>query len=105
VFAAGNVLTGKGNIKDSLDSGTEIGTLVAENYLGLTDAGPTISDVARQNAAAEATQVASAMDSRPKLPRERVDAVLAKVRARQHAVGYSGNYREWIAKVTPPDLQ
>ena len=25
VFAAGNVLTGKGNIKDSLDSGTEIG--------------------------------------------------------------------------------
>ena len=37
VFAAGNVLTGKGNIKDSLESGTEIGTLVAENYLGLTD--------------------------------------------------------------------
>src|SRR5262249_17473498 len=30
VFAAGNVLTGKGNIKDSLDSGTEIGTRVAE---------------------------------------------------------------------------
>ena len=26
VFAAGNVLTGKGNIKDSLESGTEIGT-------------------------------------------------------------------------------
>jgi NADPH-dependent glutamate synthase beta subunit-like oxidoreductase len=105
VFAAGNVLTGKGNIKDSLDSGTEIGTLVAENYLGLTDAGPTISDVARQNAAVEAAKAAAAMDSRPKLPRERVDAVLAKVRARQHAVGYSGNYREWIAKVTPPDLQ
>jgi ferredoxin--NADP+ reductase len=105
VFAAGNVLTGKGNIKDSLDSGTEIGTLVAENYLGLTDAGPTISDVARQNAAAEAAKAAAAMDSRPKLPRERVDAILAKVRARQHAVGYSGNYREWIAKVTPPDLQ
>ncbi len=104
VFAAGNVLTGKGNIKDSLESGTEIGTIVAENYLGLTDAGPTISDVARQNAAAEAEQAAAAMDSRPKLPRERVDAILAKVRARQHAVGYGGNYREWIAKVTPPDL-
>ena len=105
VFAAGNVLTGKGNIKDSLDSGTEIGTLVAENYLGLTDTGPTVSNVARENAAAEAAVVASAMDSRPKLARDRVDAVLAKVRARQHAVGYSGNYREWIAKVTPPDLQ
>jgi len=27
------------------------------------------------------------------------------VRARQLAVGYEGNYRDWIAKVTPPDLQ
>jgi len=105
VFAAGNVLTGKGNIKDSLDSGTEIGTLVAENYLGLSDGDVSLSDVARQNAAAEAERVASAMDARPMLSRERVDAILTKVRARQNAVGYSGNYREWIAKVTPPDLQ
>ena len=37
VFAAGNVLTGKGNIKDSLDSGTEVGTRIAEAYLGLSD--------------------------------------------------------------------
>ena len=36
VFAAGNVLTGKGNIKDSLESGTEIGIRVAEAYLGLS---------------------------------------------------------------------
>jgi len=34
-----------------------------------------------------------------------VDAILTKVRDRQKAVGYNGNYREWIAKVTPPDLQ
>jgi len=26
------------------------------------------------------------------------------VRERQRAVGFDGNYREWIAKVTPPDL-
>jgi ferredoxin--NADP+ reductase len=37
IYAAGNVLTGKGNIKDSLVSGTEIGTHVAEQYLGLSD--------------------------------------------------------------------
>jgi NADPH-dependent glutamate synthase beta subunit-like oxidoreductase len=105
VFAAGNVLTGKGNIKDSLESGTEIGTLVAENYLGLGDGPMTISDVARESAATEANQVASAMESRPELSRDRVEAVLAKVRERQRAVGYNGNYREWIAKVTPSDLQ
>src|SRR5580704_18024907 len=35
IYAAGNVLTGKGNIKDSLVSGTQIGIHVAERYLGL----------------------------------------------------------------------
>jgi ferredoxin--NADP+ reductase len=105
VFAAGNVLTGKGNIKDSLDSGTEIGTLVAESYLGLTEANIPLAEIARQNAEVEAGKIAAVMDKRPELSREQVDAILTKVRERQKAVGYSGNYREWIAKVTPPDLQ
>jgi NADPH-dependent glutamate synthase beta subunit-like oxidoreductase len=105
VFAAGNVLTGKGNIKDSLESGTEIGTLVAENYLGLSDDKLVLNELARQQAEAEAQKISAVMDSRPELSRDQVDAILAKVRERQKAVGYGGNYREWIAKVTPPDLQ
>jgi ferredoxin--NADP+ reductase len=105
VFAAGNVLTGKGNIKDSLESGTEIGTIVAEAYLGLTDAEVKLAENARHNAEIEAGKIASMMDKRPELSREQVDAILVKVRERQKAVGYGGTYREWIAKVTPSDLQ
>jgi hypothetical protein len=30
--------------------------------------------------------------------------LLQRVRERQRAVGYEGNYRQWIAKVTPADL-
>ncbi len=105
VFAAGNVLTGKGNIKDSLESGTEIGTIVAESYLGLNDKPLSLAEVVRQNVDAEAAKIGAAMDRRGDLSSEQVDAILAKVRARQQAVGYNGNYREWIAKVTPPDLQ
>src|SRR5262249_19087276 len=105
VFAAGNVLTGKGNIKDSLESGTEIGTIVAENYLGLGDERLVLTDQARQAAEAEAEKIAAVMEKRPELPRPQVDAILEKVRERQKAVGYDGNYREWIAKVTPSDLQ
>ena len=52
VFAAGNVLTGKGNIKDSLESGTEIGTRVAEAYLGLSGEELKIAEGARKEAAA-----------------------------------------------------
>jgi len=105
VFAAGNVLTGKGNIKDSLESGTEIGTIVAESYLGLTDAKVPLAEVARYNAEIEAEKIAAVMETRADVSRGQIDAILVRVRARQQAVGYHGNYREWIAKVTPSDLQ
>jgi hypothetical protein len=30
--------------------------------------------------------------------------VMRRVRERQRAVGYEGDYRAWIARVTPTDL-
>ncbi|HYK64264.1 MAG TPA: hypothetical protein VEY94_04915 [Patescibacteria group bacterium] len=105
VFAAGNVLTGKGNIKDSLESGTEIGTRVAEAYLGLSDEEPKIAEGARRDAAASGEKIAGALNARTKIAPEHVARLLGHVRKRQLAVGYDGNYRAWIAKVTPPDLQ
>ena len=105
VFAAGNVLTGKGNIKDSLESGTEIGTRVAEAYLGLSGEEPDLAGGARKEAAASGEKIAGAISTRSKMPADKVAEVLKRVRERQHAVGYEGNYRDWIAKVTPADLQ
>ncbi len=29
---------------------------------------------------------------------------MRRVRERQRAVGYEGNYRAWIARITPADL-
>jgi ferredoxin--NADP+ reductase len=105
VFAAGNVLTGKGNIKDSLESGTEIGVLVAESYLGLNGVDLPLGEGARKKADEEANKIITVMEARQQAQPAQVERVLAQVRARQQAVGYSGNYREWIARVTPPDLQ
>ncbi|HSU91502.1 MAG TPA: hypothetical protein VLI44_08625 [Sporolactobacillaceae bacterium] len=105
VFAAGNVLTGKGNIKDSLESGTEIGTRVAEAYLGLSNEELNLAEGARKEAAASAEKIAGAISTRDKISADKVADVLKRVRERQHAVGYEGNYRDWIAKVTPADLQ
>jgi len=104
VFAAGNVLTGKGNIKDSLDSGSEIGTRVAEAYLGLSGEELKIAEGARRDAAASGEKIAGALSARPKLAPEQVASLLRRVRERQQAVGYEGNYRAWLAKVTPADL-
>jgi NADPH-dependent glutamate synthase beta subunit-like oxidoreductase len=105
VFAAGNVLTGKGNIKDSLESGTEVGTRVAEAYLGLSGEELRIAEGARTAARAEAEKIAAVVDARPKLSAEEVEKVVHRLRERQQAVGYGGNYRDWIGKVTPADLQ
>ena len=105
VFAAGNVLTGKGNIKDSLESGTEIGTRVAEAYLGLSGEELNLAEGARKEAAASGEKIAGAISTRQKMPAEKVAEVLKRVRERQRAVGYEGSYRDWIAKVTPADLQ
>ncbi|MGO9602295.1 MAG: hypothetical protein ACLQAT_02625 [Candidatus Binataceae bacterium] len=104
VFAAGNVLTGKGNIKDSLESGTEVGTRVAEAYLGLSDESLALAEGARREAHAEAQTIANAIEAREKLTADGVEKIISRVHERQRTVGYEGNYRDWIAKVTPSDL-
>ena len=104
VYAAGNVLTGKGNIKDSLESGTFVGIHVAESYLGLNGDEPPLAEGARKEAREQGEQIASSMSSRPGLAPEQVAEVMRLVRERQRAVGYEGDYRAWIARVTPPDL-
>jgi ferredoxin--NADP+ reductase len=105
VFAAGNVLTGKGNIKDSLVSGTEIGIHLAEAYLGLTGTEEPLLEGAHRAAQAEGEQIAAAVSARPKLESGVIEKIMARARQRQAAVGYKGRLREWLAQVTPPDLQ
>ena len=53
----------------------------------------------------EAERVAEDVATQPRLPAETADALVERVRARQRAVGYGGDYRAWIEKVTPPDLE
>jgi ferredoxin--NADP+ reductase len=105
VFAAGNVLTGKGNIKDSLESGTEIGIRVAESYLGLSEERLPLGEMERSRAHQQGMNVAVAIAAKPALSAEAVARLHERIKELQRARGYDGDYRAWIAKVTPPDLQ
>ncbi|MGA8060372.1 MAG: hypothetical protein WB999_19150, partial [Candidatus Binataceae bacterium] len=67
VYAAGNVLTGKGNIKDSLESGTFVGIHVAESYLGLNGDDVPLAEGARKEAERQSERIADAMKARPGL--------------------------------------
>ncbi len=110
VFATGNVVTGQGNIKASVDHGRQVGQHLVEKYLSVQGAGedrdlsPATDAVAsRGEALAEA--IAEELAHRPCLPPEQVNAILERVAARQREVGYDGDYAAWIAKVTPADME
>jgi NADPH-dependent glutamate synthase beta subunit-like oxidoreductase len=109
VFSVGNVVTGKGNIVASRKHAAHVTEDSIERFLGLADGGhageEALADAAAQAARAEAEVVARRIEAQPPLPAERAAAVLARVRARQREVGYGGDYRAWIEKVTPPDLE
>jgi hypothetical protein len=108
LFSAGNVVTGKGNIVASRKHAATIGEHVAERFLGLADGHDgeeALLDAATEAAAAQADAVAEQIAPRPRLARDAMEALLARVAARQEAVGYDGDYRAWLERVTPPDFE
>jgi NADPH-dependent glutamate synthase beta subunit-like oxidoreductase len=72
VFALGNAVTGKGNIQVSFKHGRLVGLHVCKYLRG-----------------------------RPALTSTKVAAIEGKVKELQEKVGYSGKYKEWMARVGP----
>ena len=94
VFSTGNVVTGKGNILESRRHSRAVAGHVVEQFLGAAS----VPETEAQH------QLADMVESKPGLDKKAIERLLARVRARQEAVGYTGTYEEWIARVTPPDL-
>lgn len=110
VYALGNVVTGKGNIAVSRRHGKQVADHVVASYLGVAVDGEKVNAIAAAGErAAEATRaqasaVAAAVKERPPLSPGAVERIRERVAARHREIGYKG-YREWIARVTPPDMQ
>ncbi len=106
VFAVGNAVTGRGNIRESLTHSREITGEIIRNYLDPDE--ENFSDYVRQreNDTAEmVSHVADSLASTPKLSLEKVSEILKKIEMRQHQVGYSGNYEKWIQENRPIRLE
>jgi NADPH-dependent glutamate synthase beta subunit-like oxidoreductase len=108
VFSTGNVVTGKGNIKESRRHSISVAKHIVEQYLGLVGgdrAGE--ADLLGEPSSAlreRGERLSEWVTARRPLPSADLERLLSMVRARQLAVGYSGTLAEWLAKVTPPDL-
>jgi NADPH-dependent glutamate synthase beta subunit-like oxidoreductase len=81
LFAAGNVVTGKGNIVDSRKHARFVGQHVRDQYLKLADGVRALT---------------------PLTPEKR-ESLQKRVRARQEQVAYRG-YPEWIKSARPPEF-
>jgi NADPH-dependent glutamate synthase beta subunit-like oxidoreductase len=104
VFGLGNVLTGKGNIRDSRVNASVVAERVIENLLGVPDAPDTIDDMSDALHAEFSAQAQPLIDralSGAKLPPERIARILEDVKRRCDEVGYAGDYRDWIEAHRP----
>jgi hypothetical protein len=108
VFAAGNIVTGKGNIVASRKHAAHVSEILAEVWMGLAeghDAEAHLSDAGGGEARAQAEKLADEVGRLEPLTPQELEAVLARVHERQRAVGYDGDCAAWIARHTPKALE
>jgi len=104
VFAAGNIVTGKGNIVASRKHAAQVSTEAVERFLGVADEGGdsgeagALSDEASKLAEALAQEVGRAEP----VAQAGLDAVDARVEARQREVGYPGDLKAWLDEAGEP---
>lgn len=95
VFGLGNVLTGKGNIKDSRANAIEIIEKVVAAYLGVGDE----SAETPRGASAEAEAVAERAAKGAPMTKDAMKALADRIDTRHKALGYK-DYKSWIESHT-----
>lgn len=105
VFAAGNVVTGRGNIAASRKHAKEIAETAVAAFLGLLpqrEAEAHLGDQLAEAARAQAVRVANAVTKHLANVPPAASDLPARVRTLQARVGYDGDYAAWIAAHSPP---
>lgn len=99
VFALGNVVTGKGNIKASLTHGREVSEHVMENYLAWREEDyRELFNRGVQATRQQVKQIAALLRRKNLLPVEEIRKIIERIRALQARVGYDSDYGRWIAE-------
>ncbi len=102
VFALGNAVTGRGNIKESMNHGRMISQNVIEGYLNEAEGDPNEAAVERI-ATAIATVSAEIRDT--KISLETYDQIMDRVAAHHQRTGYEGDYMTWMQRHMPTRLE
>jgi ferredoxin/flavodoxin---NADP+ reductase len=107
VFGLGNVLTGKGNIRESRENAEEIAGVFVRDYLGLdasshSEAVAVAATAAVHDAARERVRpVLESAIRRAQVPVDRLEQIARALADRWRATGYDGSYAAWMAQRRP----
>ncbi len=106
VFALGNAVTGRGNIKESMEHGRSVSEAVAGNYL--VDAEASFNGNYLEKKTVVSDKIGSLLGKIASLSPpsfDEADAIFGKIKVLHAKSGYNGNYHEWIAKHLPLRLE
>lgn len=106
VFALGNAVTGRGNIKESQTHGRRVSQKLMDHFL--TWEAEKYQELIRQNKSESIEQlnkIAGDLESRKPLPVAKIESIMGKIRDWQKKVGYEGDYHTWISRHLPPRLE
>jgi NADPH-dependent glutamate synthase beta subunit-like oxidoreductase len=102
VFSVGNIVTGKGNIVASRKHAAHVAEEVIEKFLGLAEGGHAGEEALLEAGSAAARgagrDVARSLEHKAPIAPAALESIRKRVRERQAAVGYPGDYSAWIAR-------
>lgn len=103
VFGLGNVLTGRGNLRESRDNARLVTHSMIKNYLGLeADTQPSFTAAMHARVHQAVTEIVEkAVENQQPLLEARLRTILGHVEKRWHEIGYRGDYQEWLEKRPP----
>ncbi len=106
VFALGNAVTGRGNIRQSMLHSKQVTETIVDNYLSLDDEDyAKIFDARNEQAEKRVNFILQSIQEQKPLSGEEIQAIKEKVAALQKQVGYDGDYARWIETHLPARLE
>ncbi|MDZ7343730.1 MAG: FAD-dependent oxidoreductase [candidate division KSB1 bacterium] len=102
VFGLGNVVTGRGNIKASLEHGRQVADLMMDEFLAWRDEDyQELLRRAGEIAGLRAERVIDFLATKKLLSADQIKSIMQRVQTLQQRVGYDGDYRKWIQQHKP----
>ncbi len=99
VFALGNVVTGRGNIKKSLAHGRQVVDHVMDYYLAWREQDyEELLNRGVLDAQDKAGKISDYLAQKNLLPVNKIEEIINKIHSYQRKVGFDGDYNDWIKR-------